>query len=101
MEGDGKITAVVGAIILVGVVVRLATTGALTKADRSGIGAGFVVVGAVAFYDVVNVSNKASELEAGANGLAQVSTGTRLWLTLVAAALGIVGAAVAAKKANT
>jgi len=88
---DGTITAIAGAV---GALVLWLKPSWRWLACLCGL-----VVAAVAIYDIVDVDNKAKELEAEAEGFANVSVGSGLYVTLVAGiALAIVAATVKVRK---
>ena len=92
-EGDGLITlilAVVAAVILLRWFNGARSRGIATALTIIGI-----VVAGVAVLDLIDVSNKASELSAETDGLAQASAGEGLWATLVGG-IGLVLGGVAA-----
>ncbi len=87
-EADGRITLVLGVLLGTAAIVAVAT-----RAFRAWVGAGGILLSAfviaIAVADIVDVNDKARPIEAA--GIARISVGGGLWLTLAAGLVGLAG----------
>lgn len=86
-DGDGVLTLIGGAAAGVAALLRRHVLGAIA----------FGLVGAIALYDVVNVSDALSDVD---SALADASVGWGLWLILVAAIAGVVLSVVRSERSD-